>query len=69
MRLSEIECKKLNDMYGDKATEDFIGKLDTYIESTGKKYKSHYATILNWIRKEPGIKKADHKKPTMTIDA
>jgi hypothetical protein len=31
---------------------DYIDRLSTYIESTGKKYKSHYATILNWSRKE-----------------
>ena len=30
-----------------------IDKLSLYIESTGKKYKSHYATILSWSRKEP----------------
>jgi len=68
VRLNESEHIKLNDQYGDKVTKEFIDKLDTYIESTGKKYKSHYATILNWIRKEPGIRKGDHKKPTMTID-
>jgi len=30
----------------------YIEKLSSYIASTGKKYKSHYATILNWSRKE-----------------
>lgn len=69
VKLSEIEHKKLIDQYGDRVTQDFIEKLDAYVESTGKKYKSHYATILNWIRKEPDIRKADHKKPIMTIDA
>jgi hypothetical protein len=69
VKLSEIEHKKLIDQYGDRVTQDFIEKLDAYVESTGKKYKSHYATILNWIRKEPGIKKTDQKKPIMTIDA
>ena len=36
---------------------DFIERLSSYIESKGKKYKSHYATILNWSRKE--IKQQD----------
>ncbi len=50
VKLSEIEHKKLIDQYGDKVSNDFIEKLDNYIESTGRKYKSHYATILNWIK-------------------
>lgn len=29
-----------------------IEKLSGYIASTGKAYKSHFATILNWARKE-----------------
>ena len=30
----------------------YIKKLDSYIASKGKKYKSHYATILNWSRRD-----------------
>ena len=30
----------------------YIEKLSSYIASKGKKYKSHYATILNWSRKD-----------------
>lgn len=32
--------------------EDYIERLSHYIESSGKKYKSHYATILSWHRKD-----------------
>lgn len=32
--------------------KDWIERLSSYMESTGKKYKSHYATILNWVRDE-----------------
>lgn len=67
--LSDIEHKKLLDQYGHKSTEDFIEKLDAYIESTGKKYKSCYATILNWIKKEPSIKKIDQIRPVLSMDA
>lgn len=35
----------------------YIEKLSSYIASTGKKYKSHYATILNWSRKDNKTKK------------
>ena len=29
-----------------------IENLSSYIESTGKSYKNHLATIRNWARKE-----------------
>ena len=32
--------------------EEYIEKLSHYIESNGKKYKSHYATILMWHKKD-----------------
>lgn len=32
--------------------EEYIERLSHYIESNGKKYKSHYATILMWHRKD-----------------
>lgn len=38
----------------------YIEKLSSYIASKGKKYKSHYATILTWSRgdnKQPDYKK------------
>lgn len=69
VKLSDTEYEKLISQYGNNVTNDFVEKLSMYIESTGKKYKSHYATILTWLKKEPGIKKTDCEKPTMTIDA
>lgn len=30
----------------------WIDRLSGYVESTGKKYKSHYATILNWSKRD-----------------
>lgn len=35
----------------------YIEKLSSYIASKGKRYKSHYATILNWSRKEQNDEK------------
>jgi hypothetical protein len=40
----------------------YIEKLSAYLESTGKRYKSHYATILSWSRKE----KQDNNKSEET---
>lgn len=32
--------------------QDFIERLSGYIASTGKRYKSHYVTMLNWYRRD-----------------
>jgi len=53
VKLTDVEYKKLIDSLGDSETQNFISRLDTYKASTGKTYKSDYATILNWHRKEP----------------
>ena len=49
---------------------EYIEKLSTYMESTGKKYKSHIATIRNWFRndKEKG-KTETTKQKGSAIDA
>ena len=48
VKLSDEEYKKL-----EKANLiPYIEKLSSYIASSGRRYKSHYATILNWSRKE-----------------
>lgn len=50
--LEEKEHEKLLTEYGKEQTDLFIEKLNDYIGSKGKKYKSHYFTIRNWMRKE-----------------
>jgi hypothetical protein len=52
VRLSDEEHKKLIDRLGLNRTADYIDKLNNYIGSKGKKYKSHYHTILNWSNKD-----------------
>ena len=48
--LTDTELDKLKDEYTD--WEDRIERLSAYIASHGKSYKSHYATIRNWARKD-----------------
>ena len=48
VKLSDEEYKKIKE----KNLQAYIDKLSSYMESTGKRYKSHYATILNWSRKD-----------------
>lgn len=45
--------------------QDFIERLSSYIASTGKRYKSHYVTMLNWYRRE-GKQQTTTKKPVNT---
>lgn len=49
--LKEGELKKLNERFGEKNSCILIEELGGYLASTGKKYNSHYATLLNWGRR------------------
>jgi hypothetical protein len=49
--LTEIERTLLERNFN-TTLPDRIERLSLYIASTGKKYKSHYATILAWARKD-----------------
>ena len=51
VKLSEDEYQKLIKLFGEKGTTDRIENMDIYLESKGDKYKSHYATLLSWERK------------------
>lgn len=55
--LADDELEKLKAEYADYL--DRIERLSSYIASTGKVYKSHYATIRNWARAD-----AAQRKPT-----
>lgn len=48
--LADDEIEKLKEAFSD--WEERIERLSGYIASTGKAYKSHYATIRNWARKD-----------------
>jgi hypothetical protein len=50
--LADGERKKLADRFGESDTQERIERLSGGIASKGYKYKSHYATILNWDRKD-----------------
>ena len=49
--LAEEEHQKLVVQFGEKGAAERIDRLNIYLGSTGKKYKSHYYTILNWERR------------------
>lgn len=56
--LTDEELEKLKTEYFDYQQK--IENLSSYVASTGKSYKSHYATIRNWARKDA------NKKPINT---
>ena len=49
--LKDEEYKKLIKKFGETPANDQIENLSQYVASKGTEYKSHYATILNWNRK------------------
>ena len=64
--LTDIEYKKLISELGESQTKKLIENLSLYIRSQGKekKYKSHYATILCWDRKnKKGDQNGRSKEP------
>lgn len=65
VKLTKEELDKLQASYSD-CYEDYIEKLSSYLEQTGKRYKSHYATILNWMRRD-GKVKAEPKQDGETV--
>ena len=48
--LTDEEMEKLKTEYSD--VDERIERLSSYVASTGKTYKSHYATIRNWARND-----------------
>lgn len=51
VKLLKEEYEKLIGNFGDKNTGVLIAELSTYMASKGKRYSSHYATLLNWARR------------------
>ena len=72
VRLTSKEYEKLINRFGKHDAKQRIENLGEYIASKGKKYKSHYATILNWSRrdrKSAGLaKKQRERKAIMEFD-
>ena len=57
VKLTEKEFSKIKEQFTDY--EDRINRLSEYMKSKGKRYKSHYATILSWARKDKNTNPAE----------
>ena len=64
--LTDEELEKLREKFPD-TYEAMIDRLSYGIESKGYKYKSHYATILNWYRRDTEEKEQrQHERARVT---
>ena len=59
--LTREEAAGLAKEFGQSVLEDYIGRLDTHIQKTGRRYSSHEATIRSWILEDR--RKAAERKP------
>ena len=59
--LTDEELAKLQKQFG-RDLPAYIERLSGYIASTGKKYKSHYATIRNWVKRD-AVQRPDLHRP------
>ena len=66
VKMTTAEFKKLVHAEGADRANALIEELSSYLASSGKKYKSHYATLLNWGRRKD--KEGEPKQKFMTAD-
>lgn len=67
--LSQDEYDKLVFSHGEEKTQRMIEILNNYKGSSGKKYKSDYLAILNWVvgRVEEEFKKGNGRTPKLDL--
>lgn len=49
VKLTDDQYEKLVNKYGQVIVDQYIKKIDCYVESGGKSYKSFYAAIIKWV--------------------
>jgi len=66
VKLTDKEFEELGIKFGNDGRRLRIEKLSEYIASKGKKYRSHYATILTWNRKDNGNREENAEEQPYT---
>lgn len=74
VKMTTAEFEKLVQAEGAERANTLIEELSSYLASSGKRYKSHYATLLNWGRRKDTEKKKvksfdDEKRERMEAQA
>ncbi len=69
VKLYQKEWESLVEKFGEPFAEKLVEELDNYKGATGKRYKSDYKAILNWVvekceKKYPQLKKPEQKPKT-----
>ncbi len=68
VKLTQAELDKLNKRWKPEQVVSSIEDLSIYLKNTNKKYKSHYATLLNWLKKDyPENQQADEQPSKTTL--
>lgn len=65
--MTQGQYDQLAEKLGKSVLNEYVERLNNYIGSQGKKYKSHYHTILSWTAKDNG-KSISASKPTDNRD-
>lgn len=52
VKMTEAEHSKLESDIGREAVAEYVQALEDYVMSTGKRYRSHFATIRSWYRRD-----------------
>lgn len=60
VKLSDTDLSKLKAEFP-ADWQERIDRLSTYMDSSGKSYKNHLATIRNWARRDAEREAASHK--------
>jgi hypothetical protein len=69
VQMKESEYNKLKEEHGEPLTKKMIQVLDNYKGANGKKYKSDYRAILNWVvDKVKGVKNERTKQGSRKPD-
>ncbi len=52
VKLTDAELDKLLERWDDAQVSGEIEALSAYMRSKGKRYVDHYATLLNWLKRD-----------------
>ena len=66
VKMTTAEFEKLVQADGAERANALIEELSSYLASSGKRYKSHYATLLNWGRRKD--KESEPKQRYLTTE-
>ena len=65
--MSDNEIIELNKDYGEDNAKKYIQKVDSYVQSKGKKYTDYDAIIRKWLE-DDGVEKTDIEKYKFVIN-